>query len=112
MKTYTAYNMNTDRQVVRIEVDGRDDARLVLKALEDAARMFQTEENNDMLMPINLYTARSLGCGTTLVAVIAATTPDEALQLIKAERGEGWALTERQVQVTVNIDKPRIIVIV
>ena len=36
---------------------------------------------------INLYIARSLGCGTTQIAVIAATTPDEALQLIVAERG-------------------------
>lgn len=61
---------------------------------------------------IKLYTARSLGCGTTLVAVIAAATPDEALQLIKAERGEGWILTERQVQVTVNIDKPQIIAVI
>ena len=67
---------------------------------------------------MKLYTARSLGCGVTQIAIIAATTPDEALQLIVAKCGQGWCivedwmLAERQVQVTVNIDKPKIIAIV
>lgn len=67
---------------------------------------------------MNLYTARSIGCGTTRIAVIAATTADEALQLIVAEHGQGWYIIEDwmlnkpQARVTVNTDKPQIIVIV
>lgn len=67
---------------------------------------------------MNLYIARSLGCGTTLIAVIAATTADEARQLVEAERGQGWLIIEDwmlskpQVKVTVNTDKPQIIAIV
>lgn len=67
---------------------------------------------------MNLYIARSLGCGTTQIAVIAATSADEARQLIAAERGQGWViaedwmLTKPQPRVTVNTDKPQIIAIV
>ncbi len=67
---------------------------------------------------MNLYIARSLGCGVTQIAIIAATTADEALQLIVAERGQGWYIVEDwmlpkpQARVTVNTDKPQIITIV
>lgn len=46
--------------------------------------------NNKM----NLYIARGLDCGVTQIAIIAATTADEALQLILSERGQGWRIVE------------------
>jgi hypothetical protein len=67
---------------------------------------------------MNLYIALSFDLGVTQIAVIAATTPDEALQLIKAERGTGWCIIEDwmlnkpQAKVTVNTDEPKIIAIV
>lgn len=67
---------------------------------------------------MNLYIARSLGCGVTQIAIIAATTADEALQLIVSERGQGWLIIEDwmlnkpQATVTVSTDKPQIIAIV
>lgn len=67
---------------------------------------------------MNLYIARSLGCGVTQIAIIAATTDDEALQLIVSERGQGWLIIEDwmlskpQPRVTVNTDKSQIIAIV
>lgn len=67
---------------------------------------------------MNLYIARGFDCGVTQIAIIAATTADEALQLILSERGQGWLIIEDwmpskpQATVTVSTDKPQIIAIV
>lgn len=77
-----------------------------------------SEFSHIIVYDTNLYIARSTGCDTTQIAVIAATTADEARQLIEAESGQGWIIIEDwmlnkpQAKVTVNINRPQVIVIV
>ena len=113
----------------RLESGDEDAHRCAVKARDDARKSGNTDFANKVdeklsefadiiVYNTNLYIARSTGCGTTQIAIIAATTADEARQLIVAERGQGWVIVEDwmlpkpQARVTVNTDKPQIITIV